>query len=289
MMYTSLLRAAALFVLLPIAASTGQTWSVQQGATSVQLDADTLADDSVVPGIDTDLQTDSSFQYPFIDLNGVSFDFGENVSAQASQATVQANAASVVKGNEGSSFTVEWRSATDLEMRDDTTYTADGHTTLTSDIEVELSGLIPGRQYKITYDYLVSAIAIEDHEGLLEDPEDARSAMSFVFGTAPSVSAQANAGPSAGFPSAETTSDNGMYMLTATAQPITLSVSLAAAANAVFNDPAINGSPPEDGAGSEGFGRLTFRAELKPIPEPASLILLAGMVAGGLVARRSIG
>lgn len=254
-----------------------QTWVVDPAGSSVQLDADTLADDDTVPGVTVDLQTDGTFQTPFVDLLGNGFTIGENVSSQANEGAVRSSAASVVKANDGTSFSLEWRAATDLEMRGDILYVGTGHTTLKASLDVQLTGLIPGQTYKIRYDYLVASIAVEDHEALIEDPELAASAMDFTFGTAAIQAFQTNAGASGGFANFETVAGSGSYLLLAGAAPVNLSVNLNALADARFTNPPINGSPPEDGAGSEGFGRLTFTAEL--IPEPASAVLLLALVA----------
>lgn len=252
----------------------GQTWSIDVVGSGVLLNADAYADDFTAPGFDDDVQTDGTFQAPFVDLIGDNYTIGENVAAQAINGRVTADGASVVKANDGAALNIQWRAATDLEMRGDLIgYYADAHADLTSTLSVQLSGLIPGKFYEISYDYRVEAIAIEDHEGPLEDPEDAASALTFTFGTAPAESFLAMAGPSNGFPATESFSGSGSYVLLAGAAPLSLDVAMSANANAILNPPPINGSPPEDGAGSEGFGHLNFSATL--IPEPSGLALLS--------------
>jgi hypothetical protein len=73
------------------------------------------------------------------------------------------------------------------------------------------------------------------------------------------------------------------------ASPVTLSVGMSALSDAFFTNPFIIGSPPEDGAGSEGFGHLTFTADL--IPETSGLFLLlsaAALMAGACHRRNRI-
>ncbi|MEZ6071955.1 MAG: PEP-CTERM sorting domain-containing protein [Pirellulales bacterium] len=258
----------------------GQTWTINTGTSAVLLNADAFADDFTVPGFDMDVQTDGTFQFPFVDLMGGNFTIGENISASALDGAVHSDSASVVKANDGSSLSIEWRAATDLEMSGDTNYVGNAHSDLGSTLEVELSGLIPGKYYEVSYSYGVDAIAIEDHEGALEDPEDAASSLSFTFGTAPMINANAMAGPSAGFLPVDGTGGSGSYLLLATAAPIGLIVDVSAISNASFADPPIQGSPPEDGAGSEGFGFLNFRAVLVPEPSSLFLLLAAGLMLG---------
>ncbi len=259
-----------------------QTWSIDASLSSVNLFGNTTADDFDIPLSDADLQADTDFQTPFVDLNGDPFDIGENISAEALAGNVRASAASVVKATQGATLSIEWRSATDLEMRGDTTYLGTATTTLDSTITAQLSGLTPGLLYRVLYDWNVSAIAVEDHENLIEDPEFARSSMSFDFGGTPVGPIAANAGASQGFIDADLQAGSGMFFLIGAATPVDLSVTLSARADARFTNDPIFGSPPEDGAGSEGFGSLRFRTEVV-IPEPSSaLLILFGVCAFAL-------
>lgn len=243
--------------------------------------------------MDMDTQTDNSFQMPFVDLLGDSFDIGENVSASATAPGpilgffTNADAGGYVKATLGSSFDLQWRSAVSLEFRGEGTYFASGDSDLTSHLEVELSGLNPGKLYKVFYDWSLFASAIEDHEALVEDPELGSTKLDFSFGTVSFNNIMVNAGPSAGFMATDGTAGGGVLFLNAGTTAVDLIVDIMARAEADLDDPPIMPSNPHvDSARPEALGRLTLRVE-EVIPEPTSAVLaILGCLGCFLVARR---
>lgn len=248
----------------------GQTWSIDPLGSSVALNADARAEDFDFPANDFASNSDGTFQTPFLDLNNVNFTIGENVSADAFAGAVRSTGASVVKANDGSALHLEWRAATDLDMTGDIGFFGNAHADLDSTLSVQLSGLVPGETYRISFDYQVAAFGIEEHESGVEDPVNADSSLNFTFGAAPMESFSAIADLGGGFPAVDNITGSGSYLLLATAAPVSLDIGVGAMANAIFTNDFKN--PPRDFAQSEGFGFLDFSATR--IPEPTSIALL---------------
>jgi hypothetical protein len=263
-------------------AAAAANWGVNLGASTLDIDADTYADNGANGfkgggGIwdENDPPNVLNFTQNLV-IGPNTFDLGAFLNPVARDRDLSvpfdtsASAVGVITINGLGSRTlvIDWRLNTLNDQIGGDTFLSDSSAFLTSAIEATIAGVGPGTPLQINYDWNYFATAVEDHEGALEDPESASGDLGFIddqgggpgnlFATLVNDSTDINSG-------------SGSLNLT-TSNPLSyLTINLGGGSTASMNSPGSGFPLDEDLAGSDFIGHLT----LTIVPEPSSLALLA--------------
>lgn len=290
--------------------TSAQSWIVDIGSSTIDLEADLEAYDKsdytngVGPVMDSAII--STYIPGFTTLPGNVFSYGNDLDfldAEAVDDDLSANPYTSVQaepvdfvtidGDLTNTLEIRWHAATLLQSIKLDGFNAEANVTTKASIVAELSGLTPGKPYRVLYDWEYVADALTKHEGAMEDPENAGTDLNFDFGgnlASPFNVAVDSDDPS--LPVFDIDSGNGIFTLIgpAAGQTIPLTVDVFARSFGILSDPPRPPTDLSDLGGSSARGSITFVVQAIPVPEPASatlLVLACGFIGLRICRRRS--
>jgi len=280
--------AVVLAALLPLTAR-GQVLDFDPVAANTDLNL--LANASAIDfNVDVVGTADNDFVDTFVAnymQPGGTYDWGAEIGVAAVHGNVTSSADGFITVDGDATPTLEVRWSNDSLNDSETpinTYIAGSTSRFNqTDLRIDLTGLSPGVPHTIFYDWSVEGEADPDHEGPnKEDGELAYSDVSWmIFGGPPGLNEIFNIdlnGDDPQLPASINTSGNGQINFTPSSSTGVLVLTLNSLASSNLRDPG-----GDDLSGATITSRL--RLSFVPVPEPASLVLLAiGLAA--LAARR---
>lgn len=280
---------------LPLAGSTyaAPTWSVDLNNSSLNLNGDTYADNGAhgfrpAGPWDEDSLDEDTFQANFV-VGPDTFDLGASVNPISRDRDLSvpydtsASAVSIVTIHGVGSNTLEiaWRANTFNDQFDGDGFLSTSEAHVFASILARIDGVSPGTPVSISYEWEYFATAVPDHEGVGEDPEQARGSLSLIdnAGGGPGNLFDIMVGEPGPAPLTDFDDDIDSHNLVTGVPDSFLTIDLAASSITAMESPG-DGLFDEDLAGSEFIGTLT----LVIVPEPAVGTLLIGGL--GLLAKR---
>jgi hypothetical protein len=268
-------------------------WNFDTVNSSVNLVGDALADNydnGMRPGpFFTDTVTRTNFIPGF--TGGVNtFDYGKSANPFGvdfvdpfSRTSSSAVGVCTINGATASTMDIAFRANGLMDTFGPDAYDAWSRASVAASLLMNITGASPGQTLTVMYEWTYFGYAVTDHEGLLEDPANARGTLQFTQpdGTFTTLFAEGFDGDDPTLPGTGSNNGSGSFSFVY-APGDSMSVDLTAFAESFMRSPGNVGQAVEDLGGSEFLG--TLRLEIVPAPGAAALLVLAGAL--GLPRRR---
>jgi len=165
---------------------------VFNSSSTAALEAQVLADDWPIPGLDADGQTTAGFFSPFPFSGGV-VDWGNTLNIVARDGAVTSSANPLVRldGDGTGRVGIAWKAFNILDCDGTEAYDGMAKSEVTSQITLTLDNLVENEDYTVFYQWAVEGRADGEHESFYptqEDPESAELSLDLIiagFGPGP--------------------------------------------------------------------------------------------------------